>query len=138
MSTNNLLQAYRFFAVGAVNTVFGLSVIFGLMYFFGLNPTASNLIGYACGFILGYFLNKNWSFKSNAIKDNRILRYLIVILIAYFLNIGLVYFCIKFTNLNPYIAQIGGMIFYTVVSLVGCNQFVFRLKAEVGVKYEEK
>jgi putative flippase GtrA len=129
MSVNNLVLSYKFLIVGVANTVFGLCVIFGLMYFFGLNPTASNLIGYASGFVLGFFLNKNWSFKYKVLKQKGFFRYLFVILIAYFFNIVLVSIGTILFNLNPYISQIVGMVIYTTVSFVGCNQFVFQIKS---------
>lgn len=128
MNATKFLLAYRFLAVGAANTVFGLSVIFSLMYFFELNPAVSNLIGYAFGLILGYFLNKNWTFKYKDVRRKGFFLYLLVILMAYLLNIGLVYSGIKYFLLNHYVAQIGGMILYTTVSFVGCNRIVFRFK----------
>ena len=129
MTVNNLVLAYKFLITGTANTVFGLFVIFGLMYFFGLNPIASNLIGYTSGLTLGFFLNKNWSFKYKVLKKNGFFRYLLVILIAYFLNILLISIGTIFFNLNPYISQIIGMVIYTSVSFVGCNQFVFQNKS---------
>ena len=125
MSSINLSLAGRFLTVGVVNTLFGLSVIFGLMFFLELNPAASNLVGYACGFVLGYFLNKSWSFASYDTKNKGFLRYVTVMLIAYLSNVGLVYFGIIFLGTNSYGAQIAGMFVYTSVSFLGCKRFVF-------------
>lgn len=128
MSSINLSLAGRFLTVGVVNTLFGFSVIFGLMFFLELNPAASNLVGYACGFVLGYFLNKSWSFESYDTKNKGFLRYVTVMLIAYLSNVGSVYFGIIFLGINSYAAQIAGMFVYTSVSFLGCKLFVFRIK----------
>lgn len=124
MNSNNFLLAYRFIAVGMINTIIGLTIIYSSMYFFGLSPEVSNLVGYLIGFVLGYFLNKNWTFKENNAGDRWSL-YVIVILAAYFSNLYLVHFSTKHLAANPYFAQFGGMLIYTAMSFVGCKKIVF-------------
>lgn len=125
MSVKNLLVVYKFVAVGFVNTAFGLAVIYFSMYFLEMNPILSNLVGYLLGFLLGYALNKNWTFNSNSSGKSGLLVYLVIILAAYLVNVTSVHLCIIVFSINPYLAQLCGMIIYTVMSFMGCKKYVF-------------
>lgn len=85
MNDHKFLSAYKFIALGIINTIFGLTIIYGSMYFFALSPEISNLAGYFFGFVLGYLLNQNWTFKASYVGDRWGL-YVVVILASYFVN----------------------------------------------------
>lgn len=119
----------RFIIVGLFNTLIGLSIIYVAMYFFRLNPFVSNAAGYGIGFILGYLLNRGWTFRSRRNGVRTIMLYATVLMLSYLGNVLLLYVGIEFLDLNPYFAQLTGMIFYTLTSYLGCRNVVFTRSA---------
>ena len=116
---------YKFLTVGTINTIVGWAIIYSNMYFFELNPLLSNASGYAAGFFLGFFLNKNWTFKSGDKRYCIIFKYALVVIVSFFVNICIVLFLIEYLHQNPYISQVFGMVIYTTISFIGCKKFVF-------------
>ena len=116
---------YKFLTVGTINTMVGWTIIYSTMYFFELNPLLSNASGYTVGFFLGFFLNKNWTFKSGDKKYSIIFTYALVVIVSFLVNIFVVHLSVEYLHQNPYISQIFGMATYTAFSFVGCKKFVF-------------
>ena len=125
MRTTQIPKIFKFLTVGLLNTIIGLSVIYLAMFFFKVNPFVSNAIGYGVGLFLGYFLNKRWTFSSHHHDKSSLVIYLCVIAFSYLVNMAVVYFAINYIYLNPYVAQLLGMISYTIISYIGCNKLVF-------------
>lgn len=122
-------HALRFLAVGAINTLIGLMAIYGVMYFSDVSPMAANAIGYCIGLIVSFTLNKIWTFQDSAPIANSVFKYILVAVIAYTINIGAVIVSLYVFKLNPYIAQLGGVVFYTVTMFFACRVFVFKYSA---------
>ncbi|MHA7873065.1 MAG: GtrA family protein, partial [Hyphococcus sp.] len=59
-------QLIRYGIVGLANTAFGLSLIYVAMGAFGLAPALANAAGFAGAFIVSYWLNRRWTFRSDA------------------------------------------------------------------------
>ena len=57
------LAPFRYLLVGGVNTIAGLLIIYACKWFMGLGDIKANLIGYLCGFVLSFVLNKQWTFR---------------------------------------------------------------------------
>lgn len=121
----HLPRLLKFAGVGVVNTVAGLSLIYACMYLWGIGPYASNAIGYGVGFVLGYALNRNWTFQYKGGGGHTIFAYAAVMCFSYVVNVGAVYIAIRFFSVDPYGAQLIGMVLYTAVSYVGCKKLVF-------------
>jgi putative flippase GtrA len=120
-----LRQSIRFGAVGAVNTGVGIAAIYGLMFFAGAGPVAANLAGYATGMAVGFALNRSWTFESRRPVADVLPRYLLVLGLAYVLNLAIVVAATSRLGWNPYLAQLAGIALYTSCSFVGCRRFVF-------------
>ncbi|WP_407645038.1 GtrA family protein [Diaphorobacter caeni] len=104
------------------------------MYYLKWSPVLSNLTGYIFGLVLGYILNKNWTFKSKESSYSEMLRYAVVIVTSYIANVGLVYLSTTHLQLSPYLAQPLGMVTYTGLTFIGCKIFVF--KSSKNIIYE--
>ena len=109
--------------VGIVNTLFGFSIIFILM-FFGVGATLSNAIGYAFGSLLSYMLNKKYTFKSKEKSKTMALKFFSVLGLAYVFNFITLQWLLPLTN--PYLAQVGAALVYTLSSFVLAKFFVFK------------
>jgi glycosyltransferase involved in cell wall biosynthesis/putative flippase GtrA len=116
----------RFLIVGVANTLVGLSAIYFAMYFLRLDIVHANAIGYSVGILLGFALNKIWTFSSRDHFVSSFIRYLLVLAVAYVANLATVLFSNSHFDLNPYIAQALGIIPYTAIGFLGSRYFVFR------------
>lgn len=124
----------RYAAVGGLNTVFGYAIIFGCMYFLSLGSAQSNGVGYGAGFILSFFLNRRFTFGSNARVASAMPRFLLVTVIAYLGNLVTVLFFERFAGVNAYVAQITGVFPYFLIGYLGSRYFVFSDTAVSGRK----
>lgn len=123
----------KYLAVGMINTLSGISAIYILKWFFEFGDISANAVGYTVGLIISFFLNRNWSFKHSGDISASIVRFSLVILLAYSTNLGVVLISIHYINLDPYIAQATGVPFYTAIGYLGSKYFVFTSNSESKV-----
>lgn len=120
-----LYQSLRFALVGFINTSVGLAVIFGLMFFANVSPAVANVLGYVIGLLISFLLNRIWTFNSSHSIVEVLPKYVLMAVVSYFLNLGIVVGVVHLFGVNPYLAQLLGIIFYTVCMFFGCRWFVF-------------
>jgi putative flippase GtrA len=118
-------QSIRFGAVGLVNTAVGLTAIYATLFFFHTGPAIANSIGYAIGLTVSFVLNRIWTFNSNRPIIRVLPKYLLVAAISYLMNLGAVMATFSYVSANPYLAQLPGMVTYTLFMFFGCRWFVF-------------
>ena len=123
MSQKTFIQFFSYNIVGIANTIVGFSIIFLLMLF-GVTATESNIIGYAVGSVVSYFLNKKYTFKSKKKSKKEALKFFTVLLISYGLNMLTLQWLLEF--LNPYLSQIFAAIVYTLSSFILVKIVVFK------------
>jgi putative flippase GtrA len=114
--------AVRYAAVGVVNTVVGLSVIYALKYFFEFRDVVANLVGYTIALCGGYALNSRWTFSYTGSDVSGVVKYMIVLAVAYACNLITVLMAIHQFRVDGYYAQPLGIVPYTVVGYLG-NRF---------------
>ena len=114
----------RYAIVGLANTAVGYGLIFSTM-FAGAGHVAANLIGYAGGFVLSFFANRAWSFRSDAPVSRSLPRFLLVTLVAYLANLTTVVAAVDIAGINPYIAQVSGLGPYVAIAYLGSRYFAF-------------
>lgn len=118
-------QTLRFAAVGVVNTAIGLASIYALMFFFDAVPVLANAAGYAIGLSLGFALNRVWTFRSNRPVAHVLPKYFLLVALCYALNLAAVIAGTSHFAADPYLAQLLGVVIYTVCMFIGCRWFVF-------------
>ena len=116
----------RYLLVGVVNTLVGLGTIYLAMYFLQMNLAYSNAFGYAVGIMVSFILNKKWTFDNQDHVGYSFLRYLLVLFVAYVVNLATVLFADSHFDLNPYLSQALGIIPYTTIGFLGSRYFAFR------------
>lgn len=119
------LSSVRFLIVGLANTSVGLLIIYLGKWLMGLDDIAANMVGYSCGLILSFVLNKRWSFRYSGSSGPALFRFFLVILVAYLLNLGLTLVAINSLGINSYFAQALGVVPYTVITYFGSRYYVF-------------
>jgi putative flippase GtrA len=120
----------RFLLVGVANTALGLSVIYLAMYVLHFGVVPANALGYGCGIVLSFVLNRNWTFAHDGSQLPALLRFLLVTAVAYSINLGVVVLA-KGMGVNPYLAQLLGTPFYTATGYAGSRWFAFRSTARL-------
>jgi putative flippase GtrA len=114
----------RFGLVGVLNTITGLSIIYFLKWALSVPDVPANLVGYAVGLVLSYFLNARWTFSVRGPLGPALPRFALTILIAYIVNLAVVNAAIGH-SINSYIAQAMGVLPYSLTTYLGSRFFVF-------------
>lgn len=120
-------QLIRFFVVGVINTLAGLSCIYLLQYFARVQPMIANFIGYAIGLSISFILNRVWTFKEqqNEARTSGP-KFFGSAIIAYLINFGIVFLAVYVLKINSYLAQPFGIAVYTSFMFVACKFYVFK------------
>ena len=116
----------RFAITGVLNTAVGLGTIYALKWFANVAETPANAIGYVVGVLFSLVVNSRWTFRSRESLLTIAPRYMTVILVAYFTNLGCVHFMINSLEVNSYLAQALGTIPYTTITYLASRWWVFR------------
>lgn len=101
-------QFFKFGCVGIINTVNSWIIYYSLI-FFNVNYLLATTIAYILSSIIGYLLNNIWVFNKNK-KDSKkkksILRYYIVYISSYILNMLCMYLLVNILQISNKIAPI--------------------------------
>jgi putative flippase GtrA len=116
----------RFAAVGVSNTCIGLSVIFACKAWLGLGDVAANAAGYGIAVLLGFMLNRQWTFAHTGHRARAFVRYLIVLAFAYAANLAATLCAIDVLHFDSYLAQAAGIVPYALAGYLGARLFAFR------------
>lgn len=119
-------QLARYLTVGVANMAVGLSTIYVFMYLLHADDVHANIAGYCAGVACSFVLNRRWTFASRDSWFPQLLRFLLVLAIAYLANLATVLALTKLFGVNRYLAQALGTLPYTVVGYVGSRAFAFR------------
>jgi len=95
-----LFQFFKFSVVGVTGTIIDFSFFALLSRIFGLYYIWATAISVFLAIVNNFFLNKYWTFKkgqSGKVKEEY-LKFFIVSIINYLLNIGITYFIVEFTQ----------------------------------------
>jgi putative flippase GtrA len=122
----HLPELGRFLSVGVFNTLLGLAVIYACKWFFGAGDAVANAVGYGAGLVASFALNSRWTFDYRGPQGPALLKFLLVALLAYGVNLLAVLAAIHLLGLNGYLAQLLGVPPYTATSYLASKFLVFR------------
>ncbi|MCG7392681.1 GtrA family protein [Microvirga sp. ACRRW] len=120
------MQLIRFILVGVLNTAVGFSFIIGAMQLLHLDYRLANALGYAAGCIVGFLLNRTWTFQFSGAWWSSAARWFAVVAVCYLLNLATVIFIREVFLVDTILAQACGVLVYTAASFVGGKFFAFR------------
>jgi putative flippase GtrA len=124
-ASNGLIgQIGRFSIAGVINTAFGYVVIFGGMAL-GLSPYVSNFAGYLIGLFCSFFLGRRFVFLASGNSGRQLVRFFITFCIAYFFNLGTLYFCLQL-GVNNLVSQVIAGVIYLIVMFAFSRIWVFK------------
>lgn len=123
-------QVVRFGAVGILNSIVGLACIWAAMML-GVLPLPANALGFGIGLTISFVLNRAWTFR-DAVGAERPRRwtetapqFLVAFAVGWAFNAAAVWTAISTTTVSPYVAQILGVLVYSVAFFFMCRMWVF-------------
>ena len=119
------MKIAKFVFVGSFKTLF-CYLLYVLLVKCGLHYNLALALDYFIGIIIGYILNRDWTFAGHGIPRLRFIKYLITYIGAFLLNVILLTFLVEFDWLGPIIGQIVVLGIVTVISFILQNYWVFR------------
>jgi len=121
-----IFKALKFGIVGVVATCLNYGSFALLCKLLGVYYLASSALGYILGLIIGYYLNKYWTFinQINKIK-NYFWGYIIVYVISLIASQLLLLIQVETLNMNPMYSNIFAIILSSIMNFIGINYFVF-------------
>jgi putative flippase GtrA len=78
----------RFALVGCANTLLGFAVILIAGWLLQLGDVAANAVGYGCGLLLSFALNRQYTFRYEGRTAGALVRYLLAFAVSYGVNVG--------------------------------------------------
>ncbi len=115
----------RFLAGGAFNTMFGLAVIFVLMAV-GVGAMVANIAGYGSGLLLSFVVNRRFVFRATGAISCELLRFIVAFLSSFLANLATLHVLTRYTQVDPFVAQLIAISVYVVLMFGLCRAFVFR------------
>jgi len=120
---------YKFLIAGGINSAVTFA-LYALLIHQGVNYNLALTVTYALGIVLGFFINRLWTFTHNdnlaqakKTKPTSIMfiQYLVVYLMLFSVNFLLLNLLVKVFNFNPIFGQ-----FFAVVASTICSYFLQR------------
>ena len=131
-----VLLMTRYGVVGLLNTAISLTVIMSLEWALGTAPALANAAGYGVGLISAFVLSRRYVFKSASGSRTTAPRYLLTVAMGFCLNQLVLAAAGRMLGggaLNHLIAQVCGMVSYTVSVFVVCRYWVFRAPIDPAI-----
>jgi putative flippase GtrA len=120
-------QFIKFNLVGLVNTAITFTVSFGLIHLFGMHELITYPIGYICGLINSFIMNKFWTFgKKHHFGIMEIIKFIIVNMIALGGSELIIKFAGDVLTLAPVWGILLGLSFSIPANYIGFKYWVFK------------
>ena len=116
----NAASIARFLASGVLNTVVGFGIIAAGLAL-GMEPNAANFMGYAIAFALAYAVQRSWVYSG---RRGHPVTFIVAAGLSYVANL-LALNALLFIDVLPILAQLGGMVTYTLSFLLLSALWVF-------------
>ena len=121
-----LKQFFLFCVNGVINTLANFVVFLIFLKVMVLPALAAGGLGFFCGAVVGYSLNRRFTFNSNVNYSNGAIAYLLVQLFCLAIHLVVMYFCINLASFRPAAAQVAGIAVTTLINFFLVRWLVFR------------
>lgn len=128
---SEMIKFLKFSIVGGLNTLISLCIFYILNKVLGINHLVGSAIGYICGMLNSYILNKKWTFKdSNGRTLLQLVKFSLVNVISLGVNLFAMHILVHSLSLDTMISQIFATGFSTISNYMGSKIFVFHYPKE--------
>lgn len=128
-------QLFRFFLVSIGNTV-SFMIVIVFLKFFGIGDVISNFLAYTVAITQSFVLNRNWTFLHEGKLSGAALKYVIVIIFAYLINLSVLLYALDILKINSYLSHGLGAIAYGAVTFIAMRYIVFSNKEKKELIYK--
>ena len=111
--------------IGLVNT-FLTSIIIFFLYSINFSDQLANFCGIFVGLIQSIFLNSKFTFGQNKIRYDKSLYFLLILLVAYIVNLLVLNIALNYFLLSSIISQFIALFMYTSISFLLLNNYLFK------------
>ena len=119
-------QLGRFLVVGGLSTIVNYSSFYYLLSQMRWGYIHSASLGFLLGVLVGYYLNKAWTFGVEEANAFVFLKYLSVYIASLISGMTFLYFQVETLNFNVYPANGTTIAFTTITNYVGVKFWAFR------------
>jgi len=127
-TSDDLKKFIKFGITGGINTVIDFVVYTVLITLFSVNLYAAQVVGYACGTLNSYIVNRSWTFRSKSKFFSReLIKFIVVNLITLAISLVAMYFLQQwFMGINKIVLKLPVVAVTIVVNFVLSKLWVFR------------
>ncbi len=115
----------RYLLVGFANTILGFAVIVVCYAALGFSAIAANAAGYAVGFVVSFFLNRTYTFRSKVRAQSGFVRFALAALVGYCVNLLVLSVAKDLFGFGVYISQALSILSYLGTVFLISKWFVF-------------
>lgn len=128
IDTEDIKKFIKFGITGGLNTAIDFVVYTVLVSFFAVNLYTAQVVGYACGTLNSYIVNRSWTFRSkNKFFSRELIKFIIVNLITLLISLAAMYFLQQwFVGINKIILKLPVVAVTIVVNFILSKLWVFR------------
>jgi putative flippase GtrA len=119
------IKVTRFLLVGGLNTLLMYLLYLGLIYI-GFHYILALVAEYVCGIVLGFVMNRYWTFASHGRQENSFYRYALTYVGVFMGNLLLLALIVELGLLGPALGQLVAFGLVTVAAFLSQNYWVFR------------
>ena len=123
---NTLRQLVRFMVTGVLTNIVNYLVFFLFLRAAHIYYMLSSAIGFMAGFIIGFIVNRSWTFS---VKDNshvRLTRFFILNIISLLVNMFTIWLFTDIIKIVPEISQLIAIAVSSVINFSGSKIWVFK------------
>lgn len=118
---------FKFLFVGGFFTILNYAIFYVLFRFFGVHYIVSSATGYTIGLILGYFVNKFWTYGvSKDSKEDYAFKYLLVYMVSLVTGALFLKFLVEYLLIDERISNVFSIGLSTMTNFLGTNFLVFK------------
>ena len=129
LKTNPIGQILRFCVSGMITNFSNYLTFFFLLKYLNINYLYSSVTGFFAGFVVGFFLNKNYTF---GLKEREIawpmFLFLLVNIVSLIANTITIYSVVDIFNIRPELGQLVAILVSACVNFTGMKYFIFSRK----------
>lgn len=116
-------QFLKFLLVGISNTVLGY-IIF-LLFLAFTDYVISLVFAHIIGVVNSFIWNKYWTFKSNGSTIHEFIKFNLIYVLYFILNITLLVYFVSNLNISPEVGQLIALPILTIISFLGQKHWSF-------------
>ena len=120
-----IIQFFKFIFVGLINSSFNYLLFYVCLIHLNFHYIVSGTLGFILGALIGYQLNRSWSFNSKINYKKGLRTYLFIQLFCLLIHNITLISVIEYLQIKDVFSQLAGIIVTTLINFYLIKKFVF-------------